>query len=58
MDKKYLKLFIELTQTTAIKAEQVMDYDKSKDDEKCYESAKTLRDDFMTLHNKMDDPNL
>ena len=54
MDEKYVKLFTELCRTTAVLAEQVMDYDKSKDDEKGFESAKALRDDFERLHDRID----
>ena len=53
MHKKYLELFRELTRATAVAAEQVMDYDKEKNDDKGFETAKTMRDDFETLHEKL-----
>lgn len=53
MHKKYLELFKELTRATAVAAEQVMDYDKEKNDDKGFETAKTMRDDFEALHEKL-----
>lgn len=53
MHKKYLELFKELTRATAVAAEQVMDYDKEKNDDKGFETAKTMRDDFEGLHEKL-----
>lgn len=53
MHKKYLELFKELTRATAVAAEQVMDYDKEKNDDKGLETAKTMRDDFEALHGKL-----
>lgn len=53
MHKKYLELFKELTRATAVAAEQVMDYDKEKKDDKGFETAKTMRDDFEALHEKL-----
>ena len=53
MDKQYIKLFQELTQTTAVLAEQVMDYDHQKDDTKGFETAQSMRDDFQNLHDKI-----
>lgn len=55
MHKKYIELFKELSHATEIAAEQVMEYDKAKDDSKGYETAQTLRDDFSTLHDKIAD---
>lgn len=53
MHKKYVELFRELTRATAVAAEQVMDYDKAKNDDKGFETAKTMRDDFEALHEKL-----
>ena len=53
MHKKYLELFKELTRATAVAAEQVMDYDKEKNDDKGFDTAKTMRDDFEALHEKL-----
>jgi len=56
MDKRYMQLFKEIARVTAISAEQVMDYDKSKNDEKGFETAKTMRDDFENLRDKLEEP--
>ena len=48
-----MELFRELTRATAVAAEQVMDYDKAKNDDKGFETAKTMRDDFEALHEKL-----
>ena len=53
MHKKYVELFRELTRATAVAAEQVMDYDKAKNDDKGFETAKTMREDFEALHEKL-----
>ena len=57
MDKKYIDLFKELVRVTAATTEQVMDYDHEKGDEKNYEAAKIMRDDFMTLYDTLNDSN-
>jgi hypothetical protein len=49
MDKKYVTLFKDLAQATAASAEQVMEYDRGKGDEKGLESATMMRDDFQAL---------
>lgn len=49
MDKKYIELFKTLAQATAVTAEQVMEYDKSKDDAKGLEAATTMRDNYQEL---------
>ena len=49
MDKKYIELFKNLAQATAATAEQVMDYDRQKNDEKGLETATIMRDDFQAL---------
>lgn len=53
MDEKYIKLLKTLAQTTAVTAEQVMDYDHEKGDEKGWETAKTMRDDFQELADRI-----
>lgn len=53
MDKKYIELFKELARATAIASEQVMDYDMEKKDDKGFETAKMMRDDFEALHEKI-----
>ena len=49
MNKKYIELFKTLAQATAVTAEQVMEYDKSKDDTKGLEAATTMRDNYQEL---------
>ena len=53
MHKKYIDLFRELAHATEVAAEQVMDYNKSKKDDKGYETAQTLRNDFAALYDKI-----
>lgn len=53
MDKKYVTLFKELAQATASSAESVMEYDKTKGDEKGLETAAIMRDDFQNLHDNI-----
>ena len=53
MDKKYIELLKNLAQATAITAEQVVEYDRQKNDEKGIETAKIMRDDFQSLLDAM-----
>ena len=53
MDKKYVELFKELTRATAVASEQVMDYDKSKNDEEGFKTAQRLRDDYEALNQEI-----
>ena len=53
MDKKYIDLFKELARATAVSAEQVMDYDKAQEDEKGFETAKIMRDDYEALYDRL-----
>ena len=55
MDKQYMDLFKELARATAVSAEQVMDYDKAQNDEKGFETAKVMRDDYETLYDRLND---
>lgn len=55
MDKRYIDLFKELARATAVSAEQVMDYDHEKEDEKGFETAKTMRDDYEALYDRLND---
>ena len=55
MDKKYITLFKELAQAVAASAEQVMDYDKQKEDDEGFKTATILRDDFQALADKIND---
>lgn len=56
MDKKYIELFKNLAQASAATAEQVMDYDRQKNDEKGLETATIMRDDFQELAGRVDTP--
>lgn len=53
MDKKYIQLFTELAHAAEVLAEQVMEYDRKKNDEKGEETAKIMRDDFATLYDNL-----
>ena len=55
MDKHYIDLFKELTSATAVSAEQVMDYDHEKKDEKGFVTAKTMRDDYEALYDRLNE---
>lgn len=55
MDKVYIDLFKELARATAVSAEQVMDYDKAQEDEKGFETAKIMRDDYEQLYDRLTD---
>ena len=55
MDKKYIELFRSLAQATAATAEQVMDYDRAKEDLKGLETATIMRDDYQKLADKIND---
>lgn len=54
MDKKYLVLFKDLAESTALSAEQVMDYNKQKEDETGYQTAQIMRDNYQDLKDRMD----
>ena len=53
MNEKYIEFFIELTRAVAVSAESVMEYDHSKNDEQGERTAKTLRDDFQAMHERI-----
>ena len=57
MDKSYVKLFIEIISTTEILAERVMELNHSKNDAKGEATARTMRDDYIKLHDKMSNEN-
>lgn len=57
MDKRYTTLFKGLAQATAVTAEQVMDYDREKNDEKGLETATIMRDDYQDLVSRLSDEN-
>lgn len=53
MDKKYIELFRNLAQATAVSAEQVMDYNNQQNDEKGFETAEIMRNDYQELFDKL-----
>lgn len=55
MDKKYLDLFKKLAQATAVTAEQVMEYDESKNDTKGFETAQIMRNDYQALADTLEE---
>lgn len=60
MHEKYLALFREIARATSVLAERVMDYDKEKNDDKGFQTAQQMRDDYLDLVDKLqnDLPNL
>lgn len=57
MDKKYITLFKELAHSTAVSAETVMDYNKQKNDDKGYETAQIMRDNYQDLKERIEAAN-
>lgn len=55
MDKSYITLFNELARATAVTSEQVMDYDHGKGDEKGFQTAMTMRDDYEALKDRINE---
>lgn len=55
MDKSYITLFNELARATAVTSEQVMDYDHEKGDEKGFQTAMTMRDDYEALKDRINE---
>lgn len=53
MDKTYLTLFTELAHASEVIAEQVMELNKSHQDDKSIETAQIMRDDFAQLYDMM-----
>ena len=53
MDKKYKELFSLIVQTTANIAEKVMDLHKKNNEEKEYQAAETMRNDYLNLYDKL-----
>ena len=58
MDKKYLQLFIELAHAVETLSEQVMEYDRKKNDEKGEQTAQSMRDDYAKLYDKLRSDNV
>lgn len=53
MHQKYVDLFKELTHAVEVLAEQVMEYNREKKDEKGTETAQSMRDDYIALYDKL-----
>ena len=53
MDKRYIELFTLISQSVANLAEQVMNDHQDKGETKEQETAQIMRDDYMTLHDKL-----
>ena len=53
MDKRYIELFTLIAQTTANLAEQVMEEHEKNSEEKGRQTAETMRNDFLNLHDKL-----
>ena len=53
MDSKYLELFTLIAQQIANLAEQVMNDHQDKGETKEQETAQTMRDDYLDLHDKL-----
>ena len=58
MDKKYLQLFTELAHAVETLSEQVMEYDRQKNDEKGEKTAQSMRDDYAELYDKLRNGNV
>lgn len=58
MDKKYLQLFTELAHAVETLSEQVMEYDRQKNDEKGEKTAQSMRDDYAELYDKLRSDNV
>ena len=53
MDKKYLQLFSELAHAVEVLSEQVMEYDRQKNDTKGEQTAQSMRNDYANLYDKL-----
>lgn len=53
MHSKYIELFKEIAHTTEVLAEQVMNFNHEKKDEKAEQTAQSMRDDYIKLYDKM-----
>lgn len=54
MDKRYTELFALIAQTTANLAERVMEEHKKNSEDKGYQTAEAMRNDYLDLHDKLD----
>lgn len=55
MDKKYIELFSLISRNIEMIAERVMDGHKEDGDEKGYETAQRMRDDYIQLSDKINE---
>ena len=53
MDKNYLKLFQEISRSGEVIAEQVMELNKKRNDNKSLLTSENMRDDFSALTDKL-----
>ena len=53
MDKKYTELFTLISQSVSNLAEQVMNNHQENGEDKQQETAQTMRDDYLNLHDKL-----
>lgn len=53
MDKNYLKLFQEIARSSEVIAEQVMEVNKNRNDNKALLTSQNMRDDFAALTDKL-----
>lgn len=53
MHQKYIELFKEVTHATEILAEQVMNFDHERKDDKGEATAQSMRDDYTKLYDRM-----
>ena len=53
MDKRYKELFTLISQSVSNLAEQVMNDHQDKGEDKQQETAQTMRDDYLNLHDKL-----
>lgn len=53
MDQKYTQLFTELAHSAELIAEQVMEYNRKKNDNKGEQTAQIMRDDYAAFYDKL-----
>lgn len=57
MDKTYIRLFSDLAHSIEILSEQVMEFDRQKQDDNGFKAAQTMREDYSQLFDKIKDEN-
>ena len=58
MDRRYKDLFLLISQSIANTAEKVMDLHKNNNEEKEFETAQIMRDDYLNLHDKLSETDI